>query len=108
MTKLLTALAAAAGVLVAAAIGPAPIDLVNSAHAQAGGAKLPPGGVPKPPPPKGPITNGDRPGAKPDPEKGRKPGGPKPKGNGNKPKKQASASKSDKTKDCGGKKSSKC
>lgn len=42
-----------------------------------------PGGMPKMPP-KGPITNGNKPGQKPDPEKGRKPGGGK-KWNGDRP-----------------------
>ena len=42
-------------------------------------------GVPKPPPPKGPITNGNKPGQKPDPDKGQKPDKAKPKGNGHKP-----------------------
>lgn len=48
--------------------------------------RVPVPGVPKPLPPKGPITNGHKPGEKPDPEKGRKPDKPKPKGNGHKPK----------------------
>jgi len=85
---------------------------------------LPQPGVPKFPPPKGPIQNGDKPGSKPDPEKGQKPDRPRPKGNGHKPDKKASApatqsnerqnfvvaEKTDKKRDCdrGKKKSDKC
>jgi hypothetical protein len=51
--------------------------------------QLPRPGVPPAKPPKGPIHNGHKPGQKPPhPDKGQKPGKPKPKGNGHKPKRK--------------------
>lgn len=45
-------------------------------------------GVPRPVPPKGPITNGHKPGEKPNPDKGKKRPKPGTKGNGDKGKKR--------------------